>query len=428
MALGNNFWLYPALKSAGAPLGFIRYPIKFVVVAMLAIPVLAAYGVGWLQAADNPRRAQKTVQIIVFLLLALTGLIVWRAWAHPMEGDDWPATWRNAAGRAAFLVLAPATLLLCNRAAKFNLQILSRLGLLLLLWLDVYTHAPNLSPTMQRSMYEPGMMRQALHLSATPGAAEPRFMDTVSTMDKVNLTSLDNPEQDYLCRRLALFDDCNLLDGVPKIDGFYSLYLRETEQTISALYSHDGGDVDLKGLKDFLGVGHINPPEPSRAEALDWLARDTVQPLVTAGEEPVFAAADVVLSNLVRADFDPRRFVYLPVEARRFITAKRADAKILSQKIEAERLELEVSTDAAALVVVAQSYYHPWHAYVDGKRVELWRANGAYQALEIPAGRHEVKLLYEDRVFGCGLLVSLLGLVVLALIWSRPQVGGYSKR
>jgi uncharacterized membrane protein YfhO len=59
------------------------------------------------------------------------------------------------------------------------------------------------------------------------------------------------------------------------------------------------------------------------------------------------------------------------------------------------------------MVVVAQAYYHPWHAYVDGKRAPLWRANHAFQALEVPAGKHQIRLVYEDRSFIYGCIISL---------------------
>jgi len=50
----------------------------------------------------------------------------------------------------------------------------------------------------------------------------------------------------------------------------------------------------------------------------------------------------------------------------------------------------------------------------------LYRANHAFQALEVPAGRHVVKLVYEDRMFEAGMAISLatLMLVVAGWLWS----------
>jgi uncharacterized membrane protein YfhO len=56
---------------------------------------------------------------------------------------------------------------------------------------------------------------------------------------------------------------------------------------------------------------------------------------------------------------------------------------------------------------------------VDGKAVPLWRANYAFQALEVPAGKHEVHLVYEDEAFDWGIVISLLSLLACGAAWFR---------
>jgi uncharacterized membrane protein YfhO len=60
---------------------------------------------------------------------------------------------------------------------------------------------------------------------------------------------------------------------------------------------------------------------------------------------------------------------------------------------------------------VAQTYHHVWHAYVDGQPVRLWRANEAFQAVVVPAGTHQVNLVYEDRRFQLGAVISIFALL-----------------
>jgi uncharacterized membrane protein YfhO len=69
------------------------------------------------------------------------------------------------------------------------------------------------------------------------------------------------------------------------------------------------------------------------------------------------------------------------------------------------------------MVVVAQAFYHPWRAFVDGKTVPLWRANYAFQSLEVPAGSHQVELRYVDKNFLAGCLISMTALLVCAVGW-----------
>ena len=44
-----------------------------------------------------------------------------------------------------------------------------------------------------------------------------------------------------------------------------------------------------------------------------------------------------------------------------------------------------------------------------------------FQALEVPAGRHEVTLVYADRMFYYGALVSLVSMALWAGLWLRGR-------
>jgi uncharacterized membrane protein YfhO len=69
------------------------------------------------------------------------------------------------------------------------------------------------------------------------------------------------------------------------------------------------------------------------------------------------------------------------------------------------------------MLVLAQSYYHCWRASVDGNGVPVLRANGGFQAVEVPAGKHEVLLEYKDRAFQLGCAISLASLLLCAVIY-----------
>jgi uncharacterized membrane protein YfhO len=77
------------------------------------------------------------------------------------------------------------------------------------------------------------------------------------------------------------------------------------------------------------------------------------------------------------------------------------------------------------MLVAAQTYHHVWHAYVDGRPVRLWRANEAFQAVVVPAGTHQVQLIYKDRRFQLGTVISLTALLAclggLAFLPAAPK-------
>ena len=106
---------------------------------------------------------------------------------------------------------------------------------------------------------------------------------------------------------------------------------------------------------------------------------------------------------------------------------------MLSSDIRPHRVLAEVEATDPSVVVVAQALYTPWRAFVDGSPVQLWRANHAFQAVEVPPGRHRVELRYRDKQFLLGLVISGLSAIGLAAGWfasavSRKRTGPASVR
>ena len=413
MAVGNSGVLYLWIKQFIPALGFMRYPVKFVMLATFAIPLLAGLGVVRFQnLAENERAAgRKRILTLAVLLVAAMALIVWRAWNHPVPGENRLVTLQSAGGRLLFLLPLGIALAATWRVHQLKLQILLRGGILLLFWLDIFTHSPGLNSTLERSIYDADAIRQFFNWDAglAPGAS--RAMITPKALFEMFYRTVGDTSKEVTGRRLALFGNLNLLDHAPKIEGFYSLELRRMHGLTERLYATTN---DLPRLEDFLGVSKISNP----TNAVGWVSRDTSLPMITAGQQPIFAEDADALDAVTSTAFEPGRSVYLPIEARSFITATNGSAaKIISQQFAARRVEAVVEAAAPAMVVVAQAYYHPWRAYVDGQPVRLWPANYAFQALEVPAGTHQVRLVYEDRAFNLGEAISLTTLFSCLVAW-----------
>ena len=75
------------------------------------------------------------------------------------------------------------------------------------------------------------------------------------------------------------------------------------------------------------------------------------------------------------------------------------------------------------MVVIAQSFHTRWRAMIDGIEAPVLRANHAFQAVVVPAGRHSVRLIYADRGFLIGAGVSFATLILCAIAWFRIERG-----
>jgi hypothetical protein len=69
------------------------------------------------------------------------------------------------------------------------------------------------------------------------------------------------------------------------------------------------------------------------------------------------------------------------------------------------------------LAVILDPFFPGWTATLDGRPAPIVRADYAFQAVAVPAGRHELRLSYRNRWVGIGAAVSLgtLAFLLLAL-------------
>jgi hypothetical protein len=412
-ALGEHTFIYPALRKIIPQLGFVTYPVKYVSLAAFLAPLLAAFAVARQQNLSNGQKTdfQKWLVFVGTILLALLAAILFWAWRFPFPTDDVHTTLLNGLSRAFFLLLTGALLLVLMREPKPGLRGIAPLLLLFVAWLDVFTHEPTQNPTAPSWIYDPGLSRTKLALQPQPALGESRAMVTPRAIKEFIHSGLSDPQNNFLAKRLGYCANCNTLDAVPKVDGFFSLTPRESDHVISVLYG--ATNADFPRLEDFMGVSQITAPD----EFFHWQARKTFLPLVTAGQKPVFMDDTNTVQALFQSNFDGSKIVFLSPEAKPLVTAtNQTNARVLNSKFTTQRVDIEVEASEPSLVVVAQTYHHNWRAYVDGRPAPLLRANHAFQAIQVPAGRHSIRLAYEDLAFQFGAAVSIC-MVVNCLIF-----------
>lgn len=82
-----------------------------------------------------------------------------------------------------------------------------------------------------------------------------------------------------------------------------------------------------------------------------------------------------------------------------------------------EKLVYSFDSDQKQLAVFSEIYYEDgWKAYIDGKNVPIVKVNYLLRGAEIPAGKHEVELVYEYPFFKTANLLSATGSVLFALL------------
>jgi len=64
-----------------------------------------------------------------------------------------------------------------------------------------------------------------------------------------------------------------------------------------------------------------------------------------------------------------------------------------------------------ALLVLNDTYFPGWKAFVNGKKTKIYRADYAFRAIPLNAGTHQVEFIYDPMGFKLGAGVTLLGIL-----------------
>jgi O-antigen/teichoic acid export membrane protein len=127
--------------------------------------------------------------------------------------------------------------------------------------------------------------------------------------------------------------------------------------------------------------------------------------------------ADAAFKALAESGFQPARVVVL--EGAPLVGGGGAGtATIASYSL--DRVTLQATTDGPAWLVLADANAPGWVATVDGASVPVLTADGYLRAVPLPAGTHAVVFHFSPVSFQFGAYLSLLAVLGLALIVTRP--------
>jgi hypothetical protein len=412
LAWGDRGLVHTWLVKACPLVGVMRFPVKFVLGILLVMPMLVAETGRVLSfGRTSPVRAGRTRLVGVFSSLAVVVVALVLAAPSFQTEPAWVrAAQLNGLTRLAFLVATGALVVALAASGSRRQTLVCGLALLGIGWLDVLTHAPQQAPTVASEILRMPLT-QARTMSETPAPGSSRAMLSRHALVLLDRTQLADPAQSYLGLRLGLYCNCNLPEGIPKVDGFYSLFPKYHSRLMARLYTSPSVP---EAVPDLLGASQITAPD----SATDWQTRSSWLPMVTGGQQPVWGEDRSVLGRLFSPGFDPRREIVLAPDSRSQLAAvSPGQATIQMRHFSNHALGFSCEAERTTLVSISQSYDPGWRATVDGQPTRLWRANLAFQALVVPAGRHEVSLTYEDRWFRLGAGLTMLTTLAMLAFW-----------
>ena len=428
-AMGNETPLYAWVRKAFPAMGFMRYPSKAVIPTAFTLPLLGGLGIAaflaFSGAEQRKRRVYAVAALLAVVVLVIGGVAAHAYWVPywvPHRYIDAKPVIVNAACRVLFLIAIAAGCWWLTRAVTAKRRALLEAFVLVMVYFDLLTHVPQQNPTVDREALTVEIP-WLKYMQPRPALGKSRVLLSLDAQQQYHYAGTSNLTETYIALRNGLFANINLLEGMPKADGFYALYFTEERDIHFRLFQSD--NQPRPELGRFLGFSQVSAP----TNVVAWHARTNYLPVVTAGQLPVFADRKTTLDGLMSTNFVPERIVYLPESASNevHVAGPGGAARITSREVTPHKVSVNVSASGPSLVVIAQAHYGRWKAYVDGEAVALLRANHAFQAVQVPAGDHRVDVNLSGQAisnWGSGFAVEPGGCGARMCVLLQKEYGG----
>ncbi|OGD89034.1 hypothetical protein A3D81_00150 [Candidatus Curtissbacteria bacterium RIFCSPHIGHO2_02_FULL_40_17] len=111
--------------------------------------------------------------------------------------------------------------------------------------------------------------------------------------------------------------------------------------------------------------------------------------------------------------FNPKSTLILEKDIGQKFAETSSEAKIVNYQN--NLVEIEALMKENGILVLRDSMYPGWKAYVDGQEKEILAANINQRALVLDKGEHQVKFVYQPKSFKIGAIISILAFLMLII-------------
>ena len=125
--------------------------------------------------------------------------------------------------------------------------------------------------------------------------------------------------------------------------------------------------------------------------------------------------------------FDDLYLVCQPMESVEKQTEKLGKESLENVSMETNKITGDIDVSSDKFLAFSIPYSDGFRAYVDGKKVDLIKANSMYMGIELKKGKHEIVLTYCTPYIVPGLILTATGLLLFLLIvvsYRKPKKSG----
>jgi hypothetical protein len=151
----------------------------------------------------------------------------------------------------------------------------------------------------------------------------------------------------------------------------------------------------------------------SHAAAM-WENRDAL-PRAFVVHQAEIVNGDDALERLKAPDFPYTKLVLLsdvPISALTETAASSANDEATVVEYKSERVVVNVKMDSPGYLLLTDSWYPGWVAWVDGKEAPIYRADYIFRAVPLSPGQHTVAFEYRPASLLWGAAISSISLLL----------------
>ncbi len=205
---------------------------------------------------------------------------------------------------------------------------------------------------------------------------------------------------------------------------FRAIYPRATRKEMRWQVEMD----DVPSIRRLLGVkyqipnGELQPlNNPLNTEGLKFsknidglMVYEVENPLprVYVPQRYAILNEDECIKFLHQEEFNPQEFLLLTEIPKEFPSqGMNGSARILSYEPHKVLIEAKMETDG--FLVLTDTYYPGWKAYVDGEEVEIYKGYSFLRAVFLKKGLHEVLFVFSPSLYKIGKIITFISFLLL---------------
>jgi hypothetical protein len=148
--------------------------------------------------------------------------------------------------------------------------------------------------------------------------------------------------------------------------------------------------------------------------------RDTCLPRAFIVPSAEVMAKEEILGRLTSSDFHPRATVLIEEKAKGpegFVEGPSAQARVHVIDYAPDSILLRTESTSPSYLFLSEIFYPGWKAFVDDQPETILRGNYLFRVIRLPAGRHQVRFLFDPLTIKLGTGVSAVAaLAVLGIL------------